>query len=186
MVNQSLNLESFRLTLPEAVDLLVNHVSCDVESAREALERAIRDHSLKDIALLYPDGSEIPVDVKAWHHIDWEGGLVDYEGSWSGSPPTTIPVIPFLSREEFAKCFRISDANPATGKTRRRGRPTQHDWDGFWIEVCRRIHEEGIPKTQSELVRNVHDWFIGQRDESIDQRTIEKKISDLFTVLRRE
>lgn len=176
--------EPLRLTLPEAVDLLVNHVGWDVESAREVLERAIRDHSLKDIALLYPDGSEIPVDVKAWHHIDWEGGLVDYEGSWSGSPPTTIPVIPFLNRQELFNCFRISDADPTTRKIRHGGRPTQHDWDAFWIELCVHIQGDGLPNTQSKLVVDMLRWFADRGDETVDDSTVKKKIRHLYDVLK--
>ena len=121
MVKQSLLPESLRLTLPEAVDLLVIHTDCGMGYAREVLERAIRDLSLKVIAHLDPDGSKISINVKIWQDIDWEGGLVDYEAPWSGSPPTILSAIPFLSREEFLNYFKISDASPTTGKTGRGG-----------------------------------------------------------------
>jgi hypothetical protein len=91
-----------------------------------------------------------------------------------------------MSREEVLACFGIPDDRSVPAKGKQLGRPPRHKWDAFWIEVCRRIHEEGIPETQAELATQMYDWFIGQRDESIDLRTIEKKISALFNVLRPE
>ena len=58
------------------------------EHARNMLERAIRDGSLRDIAMFHPDGRAIDeVDATAWRNVDWESGWIEVEGSWSGSPP---------------------------------------------------------------------------------------------------
>ncbi len=64
-----------------------------------------------------------------------------------------------------------------------RGRPgarTKFDWDGFWIEVSRRIHDDGIPKTQGEMIRYLLDWFDQNGKTTPDQSTIKKKISRLW------
>jgi hypothetical protein len=60
------------------------------------------------------------------------------------------------------------------------GARTKFDWDGFWIEVSRRIHDDGIPKTQGEMIRDLLDWFDKNGKTTPDQSTIKKKISRLW------
>ena len=170
------------LNLPEAVELLVEHFRCTEEHARDLLERALYGGSLKDTKTFYPDGNEFPTMISGWQNIDWDSGYVTMEPSYSGSPATELPVIPLLSRDELYKCYGIQQ-DRSTGR-KRGGRPLQHDWDEFWIEICRRIHEDGLPETQQELVAGMVDWFFNRRDETIDQRTIEKKLSKLLAVLK--
>ena len=172
-----------KLNLPEAVTLLTDHYACSQEHACDLLERAIHGRALRDVSIFHPDGAEVPTDVAAWRDIDWESGTVAIEISSSGSPPEHTPVVPLLSREEFVKNFEI-DAEPGGATTRKRGgRPVRYDWDAFWIEVCRRIYEDGRPKTQSELVDEMLDWFMDRGEEDIDRSTIAKKITRLFGVL---
>jgi len=57
------------------------------------------------------------------------------------------------------------------------------DWDGFWVEVCRRVHDDGIPTTQAEMVRAMQDWFDTQGTTAPDQSTIKKKVSRLWKAL---
>ncbi len=166
------------LNLPEAVELLVEHFRCTEEHARDLLERAVYGGSLKDITTFYPDGTEIPTKISDWQNIDWDSGYVTMEPSYSGSPAQHLPVIPLLSRDELYKCYGIHQ-DRSTGR-KRGGRPLQHDWDAFWTEVCRRIYEDGLPKTQQELVVEMLAWT----DGTIDQRTIEKKLSRLLAVLK--
>ncbi len=66
----------------------------------------------------------------------------------------------------------------------RRGAPPRFDWDSFWIEVCRIVHEDGIPITQSELVRRMNQWFDSQERGSPDESTIKKKLKPLWHTLR--
>lgn len=62
----------------------------------------------------------------------------------------------------------------------RPGAPQRYDWDGFWVEVCRRIYEDGVPETQGELVRLMLDWF-GESGRCVpDTSTLKKKISPLW------
>ena len=174
------------LKLPEAVDALMAYYGCTQEHARGLLERAIFDRTLRDITTLYPDGTELTTDVTAWREIDWDTGTVTLEPSWSGSPPTLLPVIPFLDREQFLESFGIGLPHDRRTGKKSGGRPIQHDWDAFWIEVCRRVHECDLPSTRKELADGMMDWFMERGDESIDERTVAKKISSLYEVLRRD
>ena len=56
--------------------------------------------------------------------------------------------------------------------------------DSFWIEVCRIVHEDGIPRTQSELVNRMNEWFDDQDRGSPDTSTIKKKLKPLWHTLR--
>ena len=53
----------------------------------------------------------------------------------------------------------------------------------FWVEVCRLVHQHGLPTTQKKLVDGMLDWFMDSGDETIDSRTVEKKVSKLFEAL---
>ncbi len=175
------SLESVKLNLREAVEVLLDHHACAEEHARDLLERAIYGRSLQDISTFHPDGSEMPTDVTAWRKIDWASGVVEIEPSWGGSPVEHVPVVPLLNRIEFSKNFGIKTS--ADTHSNRTGRPPQHDWDGFWIEVCRRVYEDGRPETQRQLVNEMLNWFWDRGHDSISTRTIEKKIARLLMVL---
>ena len=111
-------------------------------------------------------------------------GIVAIEPSWAGSPVQHVPIIPLLGRDEFLKIFQIDIEEKRVTEKKRGGRPLQHDWDAFGVEVCRRVHEDGLPETQAEFVDGMLDWFMDRGDESIDRSTIQKKISKLFGALR--
>ena len=174
------------LKLSEAVDALVAHSGCPPEHARDLLRRAIFDRTLQGIRTFHPDGTELTTDVTAWRDIDWDTDSVFLEPTWSGSPPDYIPVIPLLDHKQFLESFGIGlPHNRKTGK-KPGGRPLQHDWDAFWVELCRRVHEGGLPSTRKKSVNEMIDWFIERGDEGIDERTVAKKISGLYEVLRRD
>ncbi len=172
-----------KLNLPEAVELLVAHLKCTEEHARDLVERAVYGGSLRDVTSFDPLGAELATDVTAWRDIDWASGIVTIEPSWAGSPVQHVSIIPLLGRDEFLKIFQIDIEEKRVTKKKRGGRPLQHDWDAFWVEICRRVHEEGVPETMAEFVDGMLDWFIDRGDERIDRSTIQKKISKLFGVL---
>ena len=175
-----------RLLLPEAADILAEQLDCTEEYAQPLLERAIRGHSLRDIVSCHPDGSELPTDVTTWHAIEWESGIVTIESSFSGSPPTYVPIIPLIDRDELFNAFKIDASGLTQSAPSRGGRPTQHDWDSFWIEVCRRIRKQSLPDSKKKLVDEMLDWLAAQGDMSIDDGTVAKKVSKLFAILRSE
>jgi hypothetical protein len=183
MANQSSILSHVRLNLPEVVELMVAHLGCTKVDAQDFLERALYSGSLKDIRTFYPDGMEIETDIPFWRDIDWDTGIVMIEPSWAGSPVVPLPVFPMFDLREVCSCFDIDINQQKQAAVRRGGRPAQYDWDAFWVEVCRRTHEEGLPETQASLVDEMVNWFICKGQERIDSRTIEKKISRLYQAL---
>ncbi|MET3791807.1 hypothetical protein [Aquamicrobium terrae] len=74
----------------------------------------------------------------------------------------------------------IADGSDDARNRPRTGAPVKYDWDGFWVEVCRRIYEDGVPATQGELVRLMQDWFGKSGRHMPDVSTLKKKVSPLW------
>ena len=68
----------------------------------------------------------------------------------------------------------------------RRGAPARFDWDRFWIEVCAGVHEEGIPATQSDLIRRMAQWYQDNHGAAPDDSTIAKKLRPLWARLKNQ
>lgn len=85
-----------------------------------------------------------------------------------------------IDRFEAAQGVTIGDDGVPT-----RGAPPRFDWDGFWVEVCRSIHEDGLPGTQTQLVERMSAWF-AQTGTAPDDSTIRKKLRPLWRKLRAE
>lgn len=66
------------------------------------------------------------------------------------------------------------------------GPTTKYDWDGFYAAMTRRIHEEGIPHNQAELIGVMQDWFVAnsRHGDAPDESTIRKKVSRIWRELR--
>jgi hypothetical protein len=89
-----------------------------------------------------------------------------------------------ICRAEMERFEKELGLAPAPEKQGRRGAPPRFDWDSFWIEVCRIVHEDGIPLTQSELVRRMNEWFDSRNRASPDESTVKKKLKPLWHTLR--
>ena len=72
-------------------------------------------------------------------------------------------------------------------KAARKGN-TLYDWDGFWVWVCRRIFEEGLPETQKELAHEAESWFMRRTDGRgvPEESTIKKRVRKLFQEIQSE
>lgn len=68
------------------------------------------------------------------------------------------------------------------------GATTPYDWEGMNVALIQRIHEQGLPSTQSELIAEMQDWFADQSDGARipDSRTIRRRITPVWKALRRE
>lgn len=64
------------------------------------------------------------------------------------------------------------------------GAPPRYDWDRFFVEITRRIYVQGLPRTQSELVREMADWFYA-RGRPPDESTIRRKVALVWRELMR-
>lgn len=72
-------------------------------------------------------------------------------------------------------------------------RPTSHigstaryDWDGMYIALMVRIHDQGLPATQAEWLGEVQDWFVANSEdgEVPDERTIRRRLTPIWKSLR--
>lgn len=72
-------------------------------------------------------------------------------------------------------------------------RPTSHigstaryDWDGMYIALMVRIHEQGLPATQAECLGEMQEWFVANSEtgEVPDERTIRRRLTPIWKALR--
>jgi hypothetical protein len=68
------------------------------------------------------------------------------------------------------------------------GAPTRHNWERFYVELCVRIHQHGLPETQKELVEDMQDWIMDDPNwgDPPDESTIRKKVKVIWQRLRPE
>tara|TARA_R110002072_G_scaffold219296_2_gene376903 strand:- start:51 stop:650 length:600 start_codon:yes stop_codon:yes gene_type:complete len=66
------------------------------------------------------------------------------------------------------------------------GVSTPYDWDGMMIALVRRIHDHGLPTTQTELIAEMQDWFADQSNgrRIPDSRSIRRRITPVWRTLR--
>jgi hypothetical protein len=66
------------------------------------------------------------------------------------------------------------------------GAPPRYDWDRFFVAIARRIHDQGIPSSQGELVREMLDWF-QEKDgnQAPDESTVRRKVAMVWRELNR-
>lgn len=121
------------------------------------------------------------------------------EWSWITKPERGVPIGPadiLLPRAEVERferrCGRFVSAarmrQAAKGKRYIEGAgpgaPPKHDWDEFFAEIARRLHAEGVPKRQSELVNAMTEWFHARDADCVpDERTIRRKVSVVWRKL---
>lgn len=65
------------------------------------------------------------------------------------------------------------------------GAPARYDWDRFFIALCKRIHNEGLPPTQADLIKTMQDWFDDSfgPDNTPDESTIRRKVQAIWKEL---
>ena len=72
-------------------------------------------------------------------------------------------------------------------------RPTSHigstaryDWDGMYIALMVRIHDQGLPATQAECLGEMQEWFVANSEtgEAPDERTIRRRLTPIWKALR--
>jgi hypothetical protein len=66
------------------------------------------------------------------------------------------------------------------------GSTPNYDWDGMYLTLIRRVHEQGVPPTQAEWVGEVQEWFVGHSETGKvpDERTIRRRITPIWKALR--
>jgi hypothetical protein len=66
------------------------------------------------------------------------------------------------------------------------GSAARYDWDGMYIALMVRIHDQGLPATQAEWLGEVQEWFVanGGSSEVPDERTIRRRLTPIWKALR--
>lgn len=66
------------------------------------------------------------------------------------------------------------------------GSTARYDWDGMYIALMVRIHDQGLPATQAEWLGEVQDWFVASSEggEVPDERTIRRRLTPIWKALR--
>lgn len=66
----------------------------------------------------------------------------------------------------------------------RGGRPQEHDWDTFTLEViCKANSLDGLPDTQSELVKEMQTWFQANYGNEPAESSVKSRISKIYRYL---
>ena len=68
------------------------------------------------------------------------------------------------------------------------GSLSPYDWEGMYVTMIKRIHEQGLPATQTELIGELQDWFadVAENGEVPDESTIRRRLRPFWRALRKE
>lgn len=87
----------------------------------------------------------------------------------SSEPARTITIQPAIA---------VPTPVPAVN---RGGRPQEHDWNAFILEIIRRANQpDGLPETQAELVREMLAWFQSTTGREPAESSVKERISKIY------
>ena len=75
-------------------------------------------------------------------------------------------------------------AKACDGPIGQSGAPARYNWNAFAGAVARRVHDEGMPASQGELVRDMLEWFAAS-GRVPDESTVRRRVQALWPVLTR-
>jgi len=66
------------------------------------------------------------------------------------------------------------------------GSLSPYDWEGMYVAMVKRIHEHGLPATQTELITELQDWFsnVAESGDVPDESTIRRRLRPFWRALR--
>ncbi len=66
------------------------------------------------------------------------------------------------------------------------GSLSPYDWEGMYVTMIKRIHEQGLPATQAELIGELQEWFadVAENGEVPDESTIRRRLRPFWRALR--
>lgn len=61
-----------------------------------------------------------------------------------------------------------------------------YDWEGMYVALLKRVHENGLPETQAELIAELQDWFIevAENGDIPDESTIRRRLRPFWRAMR--
>lgn len=89
-----------------------------------------------------------------------------------------------LGSNSIAATDEVSEAGALTRHAG--GRPERLSWDEIWVEICGLIHDEGVPRTQAELISKIQKWYRVRFDDEPSDSTLKPKVRKLFERLQRD
>jgi hypothetical protein len=104
-------------------------------------------------------------------------------------PPGGVPVTVADMLIRADEVFGFEDEHDLARKAAGGANGAQpYDWAGMNIALIRRIHDDGLPATQAELIAEMQDWFADQTGGARipDSRSIRRRITPIWHELRRE
>jgi len=62
----------------------------------------------------------------------------------------------------------------------------QYDWNGMYLSLIKRVHDQGVPESQNAWIGEVQEWFVRNSvtGEVPDERTIRRHITPVWKSLR--
>jgi hypothetical protein len=125
--------------------------------------------------------------------------LGETEWQWIAKPPKGIAITApevLIRRAEVERFERQHDlcGSPAPHTVKQSnqtdplratspGAPPRYDWNAFTGAVARRVHDEGMPASQGELIRDMLDWFGATFGAVPDESTVRRRVQALWPVL---
>jgi hypothetical protein len=77
--------------------------------------------------------------------------------------------------------LRAIDPVPTSPPPNRGGRPQEHDWNTFILEIISRANRpDGLPDTQAELVREMLGWFQSTFGKEPAESAVKERISKIY------
>jgi hypothetical protein len=66
------------------------------------------------------------------------------------------------------------------------GFSTWYDWDAMYVALIQRVHDHGVPESQSKWVGEVQSWFVktSETGEAPDERSIRRRLTPIWKALR--
>jgi hypothetical protein len=144
------------------------------------------------LPLFRPDGARLENllirRVRVHGETEWQWISEPLEGVAISAPEVLVT---HAEVERFERQHRIcgdptpSEINhscrPEVG--RGSGAPPRYNWNAFAGAVARRIHDQGMPASQGELIRDMLDWFGTTFGAVPDESTVRRRVQALWPVL---
>ena len=131
--------------------------------------------------------------VGYWHFVDRDELREISQAHWQDGREARStmmrsgPYVELHDSPKFGLRKRAVFVAPAAESPTRHpgGRPAEHDWEGVLVHMVWHIHENGVPKTQAELVRIMHDWFDGKHGKIPADSDLKKRARRIFQAFGR-
>ncbi len=128
--------------------------------------------------------------VRAHGEAEWQWISEPLEGITITAPEVLVT---HAEVERFERQYEIAggpaplEINHSSRSEIRRaaspGAPPRYNWNAFAGAVARRIHDQGMPASQGELIRDMLDWFGTTFGAVPDESTVRRRVQALWPVL---